>query len=495
MSINPEQAYDELVRLSREETLLASCADLLEWDEEVFMPSRGVEHRAEQLAMLAGLSHDRGTNPRYDELLSTLESSPLVSDPESPIAVNVRELRRGFDRERKIPRRLAEESARVTALASKAWAQARKKNSYKSFAPWLERIVALAREEADAVGHNGTRYDALLDDYEPGMTTADLSQLFDRLSADLVPLIESSRNNSSRLAPKRFRIDRQREFARHVAEKVGFDFESARIDTGQHPFCTVIGPGDVRIATRFFTNDVAHGVFTLLHEVGHALYDQGLDAEHYGMPMGEAASLGLHESQSRLWENFVGRTEGFWRYFYPELQKQFPLKKVSLDEFQRDINRVEPEVIRVDADEVSYNLHIIIRFELERALLDGDLPIADLPGAWSEYYQRYLGVAPDDDRSGCLQDAHWADGQIGYFPTYTLGNVYAAQIFDAAERDLGSLEETFARGEFTGLLDWLRENVHRHGMRYRSHEIVERVSGKAPDASHLIDHLINRYRA
>jgi carboxypeptidase Taq len=213
------------------------------------------------------------------------------------------------------------------------------------------------------------------------------------------------------------------------------------------------------------------------------------------MPMGEAASLGLHESQSRLWENFVGRSEGFWRYFYPDLQKQFPLKKVSLDEFQRDINRVEPEVIRVDADEVTYNLHIIIRFELERALLDGDLPIADLPGAWSEYYQRYLGVAPNDDRSGCLQDAHWADGQIGYFPTYTLGNVYAAQIFNAAERDLGSLGETFARGEFTGLLDWLRENVHRHGMRYRSHEIVERVSGKAPDASHLIEHLINRYRA
>lgn len=494
MSINPEQAYEELVRLSREETLLASCADLLEWDEEVFMPPSGVEHRAEQLALLAGLSHDRGTNPRYDELLSTLESSSLVSDPESPIAVNVRELRRGFDKERKTPRRLVEESARVTALASKAWAKAKRRNSYKTFAPWLERIIALAREEADAVGYNGTRYDALLDDYEPGMTTAHLSQLFDRLTADLVPLVESSKSDSPRLPVKRFRIDRQRDFARRVAGTAGFDFEGARIDTGQHPFCTVIGPGDVRIATRFFTNDVAHGIFTLLHEIGHALYDQGLDPEHYGTPMGEAASLGLHESQSRLWENFVGRSEGFWKYFYPELQKQFPLRKVSLDDFRRDINRVEPGAIRVDADEVTYNLHIVIRFELERALLDGDLQVADLPGAWSEYYQRYLGVTPDDDRAGCLQDAHWADGQIGYFPTYALGNVYAAQIFNAAERDLGSLDGAFAAGDFAGLRQWLGENIHRHGMRYRSHAIVERVSGTPPDASHLIGHLARRYR-
>jgi carboxypeptidase Taq len=493
MSINPEQAYEELVRLSREETLLASCADLLEWDEEVFMPPHGVEHRAEQLAMLAGLSHDRGTNPRYDELLSALESSPLVGDPDSPISVNVRELRRGFDKERRMPRKLVEESARVTALASKAWAQARKKNNFKSFAPWLERIIGLAREEADAVGHNGTRYDALLDDYEPGMTTAQLSLLFDQLTSDLVPIVETSTDSSRRIPPKRFRIDRQQQFARRVAESVGFDFNRARIDNGQHPFCTVIGPGDVRIATRFFTSDLAHGIFTLLHEVGHALYDQGLDPEHYGTPMGEAASLGLHESQSRLWENFAGRSHGFWRYFYPEMQRLFPLRKISLEDFRRDVNRVEPGVIRVDADEVTYNLHIVIRFTLERALLDGDLSVTDLPGAWSELYQRYLAVTPDDDRSGCLQDAHWADGQFGYFPTYALGNVYAAQIFNAAERDLGSLDDAFAAGDFAGLRNWLGENVHRHGMRYRSHEIVERVSGTPPDASHLINHLSKRY--
>ena len=499
MSINPEQAYRALISLSREETLLSSCADLLEWDEEVFMPAGGVKQRAEQLALLAGLSHDRATDPRYDELLSVLESSPLVSDPESPEAVNVRELRRGFDRERRMPRRLVEESARVTSLAQKVWARARKNNDYKSFAPWLDQIIALTREEADAAGHNGTRYDALLEDYEPGMTTEQLSHLFASLTEDLTPLVGALRESRKpeRLKGKRFPLDRQRAFSQSVAETLGFDFGKARLDTAQHPFCTSIGPGDVRIALRFAGTDVASGIFTLLHEIGHGLYDQGLDPAHYGTPMGEAASLGLHESQSRLWENFVGRSDGFWRHFYPQLQTTFheALKRVSLDAFRQTIDRVEPGLIRVEADEVTYNLHIVIRFELERALITGDLVSADLPEAWSELHQRYLGITPDDDRSGCLQDAHWSEGLIGYFPTYALGNVYAAQIFDAAERDLGSLDDAFAAGDFGALRGWLAENIHRHGMRFRSHQIIERITGTAPDASALIRHLSSRYHA
>jgi carboxypeptidase Taq len=499
MTINPEQAYQALINLSREETILSSCADLLEWDEEVFMPSGGVKHRAEQLALLAGLSHDRGTDPRYEELLNALESSPLVTDPVSPAAVNVRELRRGFDRERRMPRRLVEETARVTSLAQKVWAKARKNNDYKLFVPWLDRIIALAREEADASGHNGTRYDALLEEYEPGMTTGQLSELFARLTSDLTPLVGALRDNHSakRTRPRRFPLDRQREFSQSVAAALGFDLDTARMDLGQHPFCTSIGPGDVRIALRFAAGDMTSGIFTLLHEIGHALYDQGLDPAHYGTPMGEAASLGLHESQSRLWENFVGRSDGFWRHFYPLLQSKFPesLTKVSRESFRQQIDRVEPGFIRVEADEVTYNLHIVIRFELERALLSGDLVSADLPGAWSELYQRYLGVTPEDDRSGCLQDAHWSEGLIGYFPTYALGNVYAAQIYDAAERDLGLLDDVFAAGDFGGLRRWLAEHIHRHGMRYRSHQIIERITGSPPDASALVQHLSNRYRA
>lgn len=499
--MKPKQAYVELVRLSREETVLSSCLDMLEWDEEILMPRGGVEHRAQQMSLLAGLVHDRATNPRYDELLSAVEASPLVTDPESPEAVNVRELRRGYDRERRIPRRLVEESARVHAHASKVWAEARKEDDFKTFAPWLDRVFALAREEADAVGHNGTRYDALLDDYEPGMTTDQLSALFARLGAELVPLVDSLRGESAPNAEDvlagDFPLDRQRLFADGLAAALGFDFGGGRLDLCQHPFCTQIGPGDVRIGLRYYQDNVARGIFAVLHEVGHALYEQGLDRAHYGTPMGEAASLGLHESQSRLWENLVGRSEGFWLHFYPQLQSTFheALHDVPVETFRRVTNRVEPGLIRVQADEVTYNVHIVIRFELERALLSGDLVAADLPGAWADLYTRYLGVTPEDDRSGCLQDVHWAEGLIGYFPTYTLGNMYGAQLFAAAERAIGPLEETFAAGDFGGLRGWLGENIHRHGQRYTADRIVERVTGSAPDPSALVESLSRRYRA
>lgn len=497
--MNAEQAYAELLRVSREETILSSCLDLLEWDAEVSMPSGGVEHRAEQSALLAGIVHDRSTDPRYDELLRVVEESILVADPDAPQAVNVRELRREYDRERRLPRRLVEESARVTALASQTWSDARKRNDFRAFGPWLDRIFALAREEADAVGHNGTPYDALLDYYEPGMTSAELSRLFSRLEADLAPMVSSlrdSRRASAGPLAREFPLDRQRLFGENVAAALGFDQRSGRLDTAHHPFCTLIGPGDVRIGLRYFPRNLARGILGLLHEVGHALYEQGLDPAHYGTPMGEAASLGLHESQARLWENLVGRSEGFWRHFYPQLQGSFQeaLRGVSLGRFRNALNRVAPGVIRVEADELTYDLHIVIRFELERSLLSGDLFAVDLPQAWSELYARYLGVTPKNDRMGCLQDGHWSEGLIGYFPTYTLGNVYGAQLYAAAERELGSLDEAFAGGDFRGLRQWLLENVHRHGQRYTAAAIVEGATGKAPDPSALIESLSSRYR-
>ncbi|MEP6508711.1 MAG: carboxypeptidase M32 [Gemmatimonadales bacterium] len=497
--MKPEQAYEELIRLSHQETVLASANDLLEWDEEVVMPPKGMKHRAEQMALIAGITHDRATDPRYEELLSTVEASSLVSESESPAAVNVRELRRGYDKECRIPRRLVEESARVTALASRAWEQARKKNDYKSAAPWLDKVFTMAREEADASGHNGNRYDALLDDYEPGMTSDQLTALFAQLRDGVIPLIEAHRDKaglpSRALRTKRFPVDLQRSFAEDIAKAVGFDFDAGCLDIGRNPFCTQIGPGDVRVVLCFYTNDLLRGIFTLLHELGHAFYDGGLDAANYGTPMGESASAAFHESQSRLWENFVGRSAGFWRYFYPRLRNTFDrgLRDVSLETFMEIINRVEPGVIRVEADEVTYNIHVLIRVELERALLSGDLVAADLPGAWSELYLRYLGVTPTDDRSGCLQDSHWAEGLIGYFPTYALGNVYSAQIFEAAGRDLGTLDDAFGQGDFDGFREWLRENIHRHGMRYRSGEIIKRITGRTSDPSGLIRSLSRRY--
>jgi len=497
--LTPEKSYEELVRISRETTLLASCHQLLQWDAEICMPRAGVQHRGEQMALIAGLAHDRATDPRLGDLLGTVEGSSLVADPESVEAVNVRERRRDYDRETKLPRRLVEELARVSAMSSQAWSEARDHDDFASFAPWLEKTFELAREKADAYGYTSARYDALLDEYEPGMTTAQLTDLFTGLRAQLVPLVDSLRDSSSESKSEasagEFPLDRQRKFSEGVAVKLGFDIEGGRFDLGPHPFCTFLGPGDVRIALRYHTDNFSSGFLAVLHEMGHALYEQGLDPAHYGTPMGEAVSLGIHESQSRMWENLVGRSEGFWRHFYPQLQSAFrePLMNVSVDAFRREMNVVRPGLIRVEADEVTYNLHVIIRFELERALLDGDLRAADLPGAWAELYRKYLGLTPANDRLGSLQDIHWSEGLIGYFPTYTLGNVYAAQLFATADREIGPLEEKFAAGEFSPLREWLREKIHCHGKRYRATQLIERTTGKSLDPSALIANLSHRY--
>ena len=498
--MRPQAAYDELIRLVREEAMLSSCVDLLEWDEETYLPRGGVEHRSEQLALLAGLLHDRGTDPRIGELLGDIERSRLVGDPESPAAVNVREIRRAYDRERKLPRKLVAESARVSALAQQAWADAREAGEYELFRPWLEKILKLAREEAEAAGYPETAYDALLEDYEPGVTTAEVTGLFEDLKRELLPLVETitgGRKQRSRSGVQRreFPMDRQRIFGEAAAAAIGFDLERGRLDTSLHPFCTGLGPGDCRITARFSTRDFAGGFFAVLHEAGHALYEQGLDPAHYGTPMGEAASLGLHESQSRLWENLVGRRRSFWQHFFPRARAMFSeaLHDTRLDSFLAGINRVERSCVRVRADEVTYNLHILIRFELEQALLSTDLKTADLPEAWNAAYKRYLGVTPANDVEGCLQDGHWAEGLVGYFPTYTLGNLYAAQLFAAAREQLGDLDVQFARGDFGTLLGWLREHVHRHGQRFTPRQLVERATGAPPDWRPLVAALRDKY--
>ncbi len=460
------------------------------------MPRAGVQHRGEQMALIAGLAHDRATDPRLGDLLQAVEASQLVDDPESVKAVNVRERRRDYDRETKLPRRLVEELARVSAMSSQAWSEARDRDDFKSFAPWLDKTFELAREKADAYGYAEARYDALLDEYEPGMTTTQLTELFTGLRAQLVPLVDSLREkNAAPAAAKEFPIDRQRKFSEGVAVKLGFEIDGGRFDLGPHPFCTFLGPGDVRIALRYHTDNFSSGFLAVLHEMGHALYEQGLETQHYGTPMGEAVSLGIHESQSRMWENLVGRSEGFWKHFYPQLKRAFDkaLTDVPMEEFRRDMNVVSPGLIRVEADEVTYNLHVIIRFEIERALLDGDLRATDLPGAWAELYQKYLGLTPENDRLGSLQDIHWSEGLIGYFPTYTLGNVYAAQLFATADREIGPLEESFAAGEFSELREWLRDKIHRHGKRYRATQLIERTTGKALDPSALIASISHRY--
>jgi carboxypeptidase Taq len=494
-----DDAYDELIRRVREETLLTSCEALLEWDEETYMPGGGVGNRSEQLALIAGLLHERGTDPRIADLLAELEGSHLLADRIAPAAVNVRELRREYDRHVRLPRRLVEEVARTTALAQKAWAQARADADFSGFRPWLEKIVELKQAEAECVGYGKEPYDALIEDYEPGMTSRILARLFDALGRDLVPLAEriAERGKSVTGAIGTFPVERQRRFGEAVAAAVGFDVKRGRFDLGVHPCCTSIGPGDCRIVLRFDSRDFAGGLLTILHEAGHALYEQGLDPQHYGTPMGEPASVGVDESQARLWENRVGRSKGFWQHFYPRAREAFPdtLGALRLDQFHLSLNQVRPSLIRVNADEVTYNLHTLVRFELERAMLAGDLMAADVPAAWNDAYRRYLGITPANDAEGCLQDGHWADGLIGYFPTYTLGDVFAAQLFAAAEAALGNLEEQFARGEFGELVLWLSSNVYRQGGRYPSARLIESVTGSPPDHRPLVRALKAKYSA
>jgi carboxypeptidase Taq len=496
-----DQAYDELMRRVREESLLTTIDALLEWDEETYMPAGGVENRSEQLALLAGLLHERGTDPRLGDLLAAVEGSSLLADPGSPAAVNVRAVRREYDRFIRLPRALVEDVARTTALAQKAWAAARAAADFEPFRPWLERIVALKRREAECVGFPDEPYDAMLEDYEPGLRTTVVARLFAALRRELVPLAarlaEARRRPDPAVLRRHFPRDRQRRFGEAVAAAVGFDFSRGRMDLGVHPSCTGMGPGDCRISVRFDERDFAGGLFTILHEVGHGLYEQGLDPAHYGTPLGEAASVGMDEAQARFWENRVGRDRRFWDHFYPRARELFPesLGDVPVDEFHFAVNRVAPSLIRIHADEVTYNLHIMIRFDLERALVAGSLAVADLPEAWNAACRDTLGVAPRTAAEGCLQDGHWADGLIGYFPTYTLGDVFAAQLFAAAERELGSLGEQFARGEFAELVSWLRRRVYREGGRFPSARLIEVVTGSPPDHRPLIGLLRAKYGA
>ena len=499
MSASNQQAYDRLVVLVREIEVLDSCASLLGWDQETYMPEGGAEHRAEQLALLAGMVHAKTTSSELGGLLEELDGSDLTDDPLSPAAVNLRETRRTYARATKVPSKLVEEIARTSSLARGPWVEARKKSDFSRFLPWLEKIVSLKQQEVQALGYEDHPYDALLDDYEPGATSAGLAKLFDplrdALSGLLKRIVDSPTKAPVEVLARRYPIAEQEAFGRKAAEAILFDFHNGRLDVTTHPFCSGIGPGDTRITTRYDEHDFGNSFFSILHECGHGIYDQGLDSSHYGTPMGQPVSLGIHESQSRLWENYVGRSRAFWEHFFPHAQRAFPeaLSDVSLDDFHRAVNDVRASFIRTESDEVTYNLHIFLRFELERALITGELKPADVPGAWNETFERDFGIVPPDDTHGCLQDIHWSGGGIGYFPTYTLGNLYGAQIFAQAREELGDLDAQFSQGEFAPLKAWLNEKIHRHGQRRRGAELVETVTGEPPSHDALVEYLEIKY--
>lgn len=496
--MTPYDAYNELLRLSRERAVLASCLELLGWDELTYMPHGGVEQRGRQTTAMAGLLHRALVDPRLGELLCIANEHAGAADPRSPVSVNLRVWKRNVDRESRLPLTLVEELAAITTEGQQAWADARQNDDFLQFLPWLERIVELKREEARCLRSSGVPYDALLDDYEPGATSAELLPLFDELRTALVRLVDAVRGSRKKIRTAMLRrawpLDRQRLLVESVAADLGFDFSRGRIDTTTHPFFSSIGPGDCRIATRFHHTDFGEGFFATLHEVGHALYEQGLDPVHFGTPYGEAASMGLHESQSRFWENCIGRSRPFWDHFFPRVKELFHdvLHDVRVTEFHKAVNQVQPGWCRVRADAATYDLHILIRFDLERALISGDLAPRDLPSAWNDAYRTLLGVTPSGDAEGCLQDGHWSAGQFGYFPTYTLGNLYAAQFHQSARAALPEMEKQIARGEFEPLREWLTRTLFLAGRRNSANELVAETTGHAPSVKPLLDELWSR---
>ncbi|WP_287371617.1 carboxypeptidase M32, partial [Oceanithermus sp.] len=498
--MKPEQAYEALRAFQIDTAYYQSLGALAGWDQRTYIPRKGHAHRARQFAALARLLHARRTDPRIAEWLDAVEGSDLVADPESPEAANVREWRRDYERAVRVPDDLAVALAQAQSEGESAWESLREADDWAGFQPYLKRVLQLTREYAEAVGYETEPYDALLEDYEPGERAARLQAMFAELGRATRDLLERIRASAVRppveVLHRNYPVEVQRAVAYEVTGLLGYDLEGGRIDPTAHPFELSVGPGDVRITTRYYPDYLGAAFFGSVHEAGHAMYEQGLPAEHWGTPMGQAVSMGVHESQSRMWENLVGRSLGFWRFYYPKLQPRFAaLADVRLEDFHRAVNAVKPSLIRVEADEVTYNLHILIRFELELALFRGELEVDDLPEAWNAKYHDYLGVVPPNFKDGVMQDVHWSGGMFGYFPSYTLGNVYAAQLFEAARRDLGELEEAFARGEFAPLLAWLRDRVHRHGRRFPPRRLVERATGTPPGTDALVRYLNDRFGA
>jgi carboxypeptidase Taq len=470
-----------------------SAASVLAWDRQTYMPAGGVRGRAEQLASLARLAHEMLVSPETGELLDGAGER----EPGSDEAALLRLARREHGRARRLPARLVAETSRATALAEQAWIHARAESDWSLFAPHMERVLALKQEEAGYLDA-GHPYDAMLDRYDPGASTKQLQGMFDDLKAGIVPLVRgvSARLGEDRTAPLRGEFDEvsQETFGRDVISNFGYDWSRGRQDRAVHPFCINFGgPGDVRITTRFDPELLSVALFATCHEAGHALYEQGINPAYSRTPLAGGVSMGVHESQSRLWENLVARSRPFWSHFHPRLQAAFPGVIDDVETLYRAVNAVMPSEIRTEADELTYDLHVLLRFELEVALFEQDLAVSDLPEAWDAKMEEYLGIVPENDALGVLQDTHWAIGYFGYFPAYTVGNVLSVQLFEAAVERRPEILPEMERGEFGTLLAWMRENVHRHGKKYEPDTLIERATGRPPDTGPYLRYLGTKF--
>ncbi len=491
--------YQRLIELTQEGSLIGATGSILGWDHETMMPEGGLEYRSRQMAQLARLGHEMRTASEISDLLES-SAEECADDPAR--SANIREIRRDYEQATRLPSELVEEFARASSIGQHEWAAARKADDFEHFRPHLEKLIELNRRKADCLGvpEGGERWDALADTYEPGMRAADVAEVFtplrDSLASLMAELNDGPSTPSNRFNEAVVPIESQEAFVREVAQTLGFDFSRGRLDRSVHPFCGGSHCNDVRMTTRFQDTEVNDALGSTMHETGHGLYEQGLPFEHVGTPLGEAISLGIHESQSRMWENQVGRSREFWTWCGPIARKMLgkDVADLSDDELYQGANIVRPGFIRVEADEATYNLHIMIRFELERGMMSGDLEARDIPSEWNRMYKSYLGLDVPNHANGCLQDVHWSMGAIGYFPTYTLGNLYCAQFFETACEQVPGMVAGFEKGEFAPLLDWLRSNIHCHGRRYGAAELCQRITGKPLSAQPLLNYLEGKLR-
>jgi carboxypeptidase Taq len=493
-----EASYAELILRLKRAHVLGTVNGMLGWDEQVNLPPDSADLRAEQLALIAELQHAAASESRVGDLLTGLEDRGGFPDAfTADQCVVVRRARRDYDRLVKLPPEFVRERARHNSESFHAWARCRAASDFAGYAPYLEKQLELARREAGYLGCSAAPYDYMVDRNDPGMTAAGIGRLFGELKEGLVPLVREIVASPVKARAGIFRgfpVAGQRAFLHLVTERLGFNYRRGRFDVSLHPFCEGSG-ADIRMTTRFDEDNPLNSLFSAVHETGHGLYEQGLRLEHQGTPLGQAVGMGVHESQSRLWENQVARSREFWRYFEPRFREAFPgqLGAISSDELYLAVNAVHPTLIRVDADEVTYNLHIILRFELEKRLFAGTLSVAGLPAAWSDLAEELLGLTPPNDREGVLQDVHWSGGMFGYFPSYCIGNMMASQFWYKVQGDLPGLGDDFARGDFSRLLGWLRRNIHEQGRRHDTQELVKVVTGEPLTPAYLLRYLRERY--
>ncbi|GCE12680.1 carboxypeptidase M32 [Tengunoibacter tsumagoiensis] len=493
-----EQVQALLQRL-HEVADLEALGALADWDQQTALPKGAYEARMHQMATLQGLVHERFTHPEIGSLLQKL--SERVIQPEFTAADRglVRQTLHSYNRATKLPRSLVEEQERVRAAGTEAWINARSNNDFATFAPWLTKTIAIQREIADRIGYAETRYDALLDATEPGLTTARVEELFApvrKVSSDLLQRIQASGTDiDDSILQGTFSIEQQQILCEKILQVIGYDFNHGQLARSAHPFTTSFGsPLDARLTVRYSEQFLQSSLMAALHEGGHGLYEQGQSKSLMRTPLATGASMGMHESQSRLWENAIGRSEAFWTRHYAIVQELFPaqFKNVDVRAFVRALNKVQPSLIRVEADEVTYNLHIIIRFELEQAMVNGEIAVESLPGLWNAKYQEYLGITPPSDADGILQDIHWTSG-FGYFPDYTLGNLYSAQIFATLHRLFPDMDERLKHGETGFILQWLRENMYALGTTYLPEDLIQRLTGEPGSPQYFIDYLTHKF--